>query len=117
MYLRPLYLLGSAALIVTIGCSSNDAPAPTGETASSQSQGSPPTAADSESPAGGLVDIDQLAEATTFPFEFSTVDVAGNPINLSELVGKVVIVDIWGTWCPPCRAEIPSFIRLQESYG
>ncbi len=58
-----------------------------------------------------------LAEGETFPFEFTGMDVAGNPVDLAALKGKVVIVDIWGTWCPPCRAEIPSFIKLQEKYG
>lgn len=38
-------------------------------------------------------------------------------LNAEEYKGKVVILDIWGTWCPPCRMEIPHFIQLQKEYG
>jgi thiol-disulfide isomerase/thioredoxin len=60
---------------------------------------------------------EELAKGESFPFEFALIDVEGNPVQLADYKGKVVIVDIWGTWCPPCRAEIPSFIKLQETYG
>ncbi len=38
----------------------------------------------------------------------------GQNISLSQYKGKVVFVNFWATWCPPCRAEIPAFIRLQS---
>ena len=44
-------------------------------------------------------------------------DIKGNTVKLSDFKGKVVIVDFWATWCPPCRAEIPNFIALQDKYG
>jgi len=58
-----------------------------------------------------------LAKAESFPFTFELTDVKGAPIKLADFQGKVCIVDIWGTWCPPCREEIPSFIKLQEAFG
>ena len=34
--------------------------------------------------------------------------------SLEQMKGKVVVLDLWATWCGPCRLEIPSFIKLQE---
>jgi thiol-disulfide isomerase/thioredoxin len=41
---------------------------------------------------------------------------AGKTVRLSDYAGKVVIIDFWATWCPPCRAEVPDFVRLQSKY-
>ena len=48
---------------------------------------------------------------------FTLKDADGNDVSLSDFEGKVVILDFWATWCPPCRAEIPGFIELQRDYG
>lgn len=58
-----------------------------------------------------------LQAGETYPFSFAGTDIEGNEQSLAALEGKVVIVDFWGTWCPPCRAEIPSFVELQKQYG
>lgn len=44
-------------------------------------------------------------------------DVSGQPHRLQDWSGKVLIVNFWATWCPPCRAEMPAFSRLQQQYG
>ena len=41
--------------------------------------------------------------------EFVLTDVAGGTLSLADLRGKTVVLNFWGSWCPPCRAEIPEF--------
>jgi cytochrome c biogenesis protein CcmG/thiol:disulfide interchange protein DsbE len=47
---------------------------------------------------------------------FSLQTQNGKVIELSKLTGKVVLVNFWATWCPPCRAEIPDFIEVYNTY-
>ena len=48
---------------------------------------------------------------------FTLKDSQGNSVSLADYKGKVVILDFWATWCPPCRREIPHFVALQKEYG
>jgi cytochrome c biogenesis protein CcmG/thiol:disulfide interchange protein DsbE len=48
--------------------------------------------------------------------DFTLKDIKGKNVKLSSFKGKVIILDFWATWCPPCRAEIPSFVELQKQY-
>jgi thiol-disulfide isomerase/thioredoxin len=46
---------------------------------------------------------------------FTVHDVNGNVINLNNFKGKKVFVNLWASWCPPCRAEMPSIEKLYQS--
>ncbi len=48
--------------------------------------------------------------------EFALKDLTGKNISLSDYRGKVVFLNFWATWCPPCRAEIPDFIEIYRDY-
>lgn len=49
-------------------------------------------------------------------YNFTVEKLGGEQVSLSDYQGKVLIVNIWDTWCPPCRAEIPDFIKLYDEY-
>jgi peroxiredoxin len=48
---------------------------------------------------------------------FSLQDLNGQPLELANYRGKVVLLDFWATWCTPCRGEIPHFVEFQDKYG
>ncbi len=44
-------------------------------------------------------------------------DMDGNTVQLSDFKGKVIILNFFASWCPPCRQEIPDFVELQKRYA
>ena len=70
---------------------------------------------------GTTVDAAQssLCDKTAKPanLNFTLKDSAGKDFNLAAQKGKVILLDFWATWCPPCKVEIPWFVEFQEKYG
>ena len=57
----------------------------------------------------------QKVNATMAP-DFTLADLEGNWVSMNQFKGKVVLLNFWGTWCGPCRKEIPDFVKLSEKY-
>ncbi|MDR3456273.1 MAG: TlpA disulfide reductase family protein [Verrucomicrobiae bacterium] len=60
-------------------------------------------------------DTNQMETAKLAP-GWELQDLDGKTVRAADFAGKVVVLDFWATWCPPCRAEIPGLIALQKKY-
>jgi peroxiredoxin len=56
------------------------------------------------------------AESGPMAPDFSLQDLSDQMVSLSDFRGKVVLLDFWATWCPPCRMSIPELVKLQDKY-
>jgi peroxiredoxin len=68
----------------------------------------------------GTMPAEQAEDVGTEPGQtppaFVLPDLNGNDVSLSDFEGKVIVLDLWATWCPPCRKEIPFLVSLYEEY-
>lgn len=60
--------------------------------------------------------IDNLPKEGEPAIDFTYPDKDGNEFSLASFKGNLIYVDVWATWCGPCRAEIPSLQKLEEEY-
>ena len=62
------------------------------------------------------IKTDMSPESAPQAPEFTLEDLQGNEISLSSLAGKVVFLNVWATWCDPCKDEIPHFIEAYDQH-
>ncbi len=60
--------------------------------------------------------IDSTANGKTLA-DFHLVNATGDSINFYSLKGEIIVIDIWATWCGPCKAQAPSFDSLRTKYS
>jgi thiol-disulfide isomerase/thioredoxin len=67
--------------------------------------------------ASGAMSKLQIVETPSALPSTPFVDANGKPLSLAAFRGKVVVLNLWATWCPPCRKEMPTLARLQAAYA
>ncbi|TCT06036.1 thiol:disulfide interchange protein TlpA [Aquabacter spiritensis] len=114
---------GALALYVMQGAPGN-APAPSAVTAAQAAPVKDPACAPAVAAAdrlrglakGEIAALSLATEPRRLP-PLSFTDAAGNPMSLTDFKGKLLLVNLWATWCVPCREEMPALDALEQALG
>lgn len=110
-------MLALCCLCAALGagaCTENESVAPTATTANGNNAGSTTTAPNRATPGA------PSSGSTSLPPEIadSTIEsLDGESFRLADYQGKVVVLDLWATWCGPCRLEVPHLVAIGNEYG
>ncbi len=116
-----IYVLALAAIAVaavTASCApraETPAAAAASPTAAPAATGSPAASTSAADLRDLLIDAGLAVPQDPIPADdFALASLAGGTVKLSDYRGKVVFLNFWATWCPPCRSEMPSMERLHR---
>jgi thiol-disulfide isomerase/thioredoxin len=115
--LRSLLTFASLALLASFGVSSCSSPA--------DNTGTPKATVTVNGGAGPRVNASKTNSAaptgpTVMPESALNADLKtmdGKAFKFADLKGKVLVIDLWATWCGPCRSEVPELVKIQDEYG
>ena len=105
---------GSGALLLVLMSGCGEPPA--GRTGGADAGAPAETESSEESVGAGADEKPVGAIGGPFP-EYWAPTLEGEPVAISSLAGEVVLLNVWATWCPPCRREMPSLQALHEQFA
>jgi thiol-disulfide isomerase/thioredoxin len=107
----------AATALVASNCKSNDTANLSSNTAATPKAGAPKvTVTSNQGAQPPRTQPPQLETVPAVAWDTEIQSVDGKPFRLSDYKDKVVVLDLWATWCGPCRQEIPHLVELQNEY-